>query len=241
MEWEATALGILSVSLSTMSSVPLLVLLTVSWNCDESIDQPPHASHLWLAIHALPRLDIPTANEGAINGGRVSFLDINAKTRELVDAGLAYKLIRARDGNIVRSSSDLDFSGIDRLCSAQFCEKGTYGLASDIFFTGEETDGGTEFAVNAVNGHMYAVPWMGRAAWESEYLFLCCLFRMVSGSFSQRYLSLNARIGVTMFDQPDADHIAVLIGDDRGTYSFCCLIWSSRSISSHHRFALNVV
>jgi hypothetical protein len=161
-----------------MSSVPILVLLTVSWKCDESIDQPPRASHLCLAMQThFPRSDIPTANEGAINGGRVSFLDIDAKTRKLVDAGLAYKLIRARDGNIVRSSGDLDFSGIDRLCSAQFFEKGTYGLESDIFFTGEETDGGTEFAVNAVNGHMYAVPWMGRAAWESEYSFLFCLFQ----------------------------------------------------------------
>lgn len=113
--------------------------------------------------------DIPSANEGAINGARVSILDIDAKTRQLVDAALAYKLIRSRNGEIVRSNDDLDFGGIARLCSAQFFEAGTsYGLENDIFFTGEETSDGTEFAVNAVNGQMHAVPAMGRAAWESK-------------------------------------------------------------------------
>jgi 2',3'-cyclic-nucleotide 2'-phosphodiesterase / 3'-nucleotidase / 5'-nucleotidase len=177
----------------------------------------------WLFTRFLRLLDIPTANEGAINGGRVSFLDIDAKTRKLLDAGLAYKLIRARNGDIVRSSGDLDFSGIDRLF-----EKGTYGLESDIFFTGEETDGGTEFAVNAVNGHMYAVPWMGRAAWESEYSFLCCFYWNSQRFFLTTLPSLNVRTGVTMFDQPDADHVALLIGDDRGKYSFLLSFSSSR-------------
>jgi hypothetical protein len=43
-----------------------------------------------------------------------------------------------------------------------------------------------------------------------------------------------------MFDQPDADHIAVLIGDDRGKYSFLLSSWTSHWFFSHHNLALNV-
>jgi serralysin len=44
-----------------------------------------------------------------------------------------------------------------------------------------------------------------------------------------------------MFDPPDADHIAVLIGDDRGMYdSFLLSFWSSHCFFSHHNLALNV-
>jgi len=42
--------------------------------------------------------------------------------------------------------------GISRLCSANYFARGEYGLENDIFFTGEETGDGTEFAMDATTG-----------------------------------------------------------------------------------------
>jgi hypothetical protein len=57
-----------------------------------------------------------------------------------------------------------------------------------MFFTGEESYGGTEFVVDTATNTMYAVPWMGRAGWES----------------------------VTELDTGNTENVAILIGDDRG-------------------------
>jgi len=62
------------------------------------------------------------------------------------------------------------------------------GFADTIFFTGEETDGGTEFALDVANNELWALPWLGVAAWES----------------------------VTELDTGSQDHVALIIGDDRG-------------------------
>ena len=166
--------------------------------------------------------DIPTVNDGdPFAGGRVSFLDIDAKTRKLLDAGLAYKLIRNRNGDIVREAGDLENGALDRLCSAQFFAKGTYGLQDDLFFTGEETDGGTEFVLNTKTGQLHAAPYMGRAAWESKlHIAGFDVHRKfeAADSLTRGYDDVVHlfRTGATMFDQPDENHIAVLGGDDRG-------------------------
>jgi len=113
-----------------------------------------------------------------LTGARVSYFNINAKTRKLMDAGLAFKSIRNRAGKLVKKPEDLDFiagEGINRLCSANFFEGGKYGLEDDIFFTGEESGGGTELALNAKTGQVEAAPWMGRAAWESKFCVTCYL------------------------------------------------------------------
>lgn len=132
------------------------------------------------------------ANGTQLTGGRVSFFDINKNTRELEDAGLAYDTIINRAGEVVDEASDLDFMGLDRLCSAQYIEANQFGdnrgLIDSLFFTGEETDGGTEFALDPETNTLYAVPWMGRAAWEN----------------------------VTQLDTGTTDKVALLIGDDRG-------------------------
>ncbi|MGB3555569.1 MAG: alkaline phosphatase PhoX, partial [Jannaschia sp.] len=62
------------------------------------------------------------------------------------------------------------------------------GLEDGMFFTGEESYGGTEFVVDTATDTMYAVPWMGRAGWES----------------------------VTELDTGNTENVAILIGDDRG-------------------------
>ncbi len=131
------------------------------------------------------------ANGTELTGARVSYFDINKETRELEDAGLAYDTIVNRAGEIVDEASDLEFEGINRLCSAQYIGAhqfgGGRGLEDSMFFTGEETFGGTEFVIDSATNTMYAVPWMGRAAWES----------------------------VTELDPGTTDKVAILIGDDR--------------------------
>lgn len=131
------------------------------------------------------------ANGTELTGARVSFFDIDKETLELEDAGLAYDTIINRAGEEVDEASDLDFEGINRLCSAQYIEAQQFGdgrgLTDSLFFTGEETGGGTEFVIDPATDTMYAVPWMGRAAWES----------------------------VTELDTGTTDKVAILVGDDR--------------------------
>ena len=126
------------------------------------------------------------ANGTTLRGARVSYFDINKNNRKLVDVGLAYDTIIDRAGNVVTAASD--FEDLNRLCSSVLFEAGTFGLVDDIYFTGEETGGGTEFALDVDNGVLYALPWLGRAAWEN----------------------------VTMLDTGDPNTVAILVGDDRG-------------------------
>jgi|GEM_PF-105805 hypothetical protein len=132
------------------------------------------------------------ANGTFLEGARVSYFDINKDTRTLEATGLAYDTIYNRAGEVVDSPDDLVFGGFDRFCSAQYIEAEQFGagrgLVDDIFFTGEETDGGTEFALDPDTNTLYAVPWMGLAAWES----------------------------VTELDTGTTDKVALLVGDDRG-------------------------
>ncbi|MEN9568454.1 MAG: hypothetical protein RLZZ69_3650, partial [Cyanobacteriota bacterium] len=131
------------------------------------------------------------ANGTELTGARVSFFDINKETLELKDSGLAYDKIFNRAGEEVDEASDLEFEGIDRTCSAQYVEAHQFsddrGLEDNLFFTGEETDGGTEFVLDPATNTLHAVPSMGRAAWEN----------------------------VTELDTGTTDKVAFLVGDDR--------------------------
>ncbi len=133
-----------------------------------------------------------TSDDVQLTGARVSYFDINKDTRQLESTGLAYNKIYNRAGELVDEASDLEFEGLNRLCSAQYIEAEQFGegrgLVDSMFFTGEEADGGTEFALDPDTNTLYALPWMGRAAWES----------------------------VTELDTGTTDKIALLIGDDRG-------------------------
>lgn len=131
------------------------------------------------------------ANGTELIGARVSYFDIDKDTRTIVAAGLAYDTIINRAGEVVDEATDLEFEGINRLCSAQYIEAHQFGdgigLEDALFFTGEETDGGTEFAIDPATRTMYALPWLGRAAWEN----------------------------VTELNTGTANKVALLIGDDR--------------------------
>jgi len=133
----------------------------------------------------------------SLTGARVSYFDIDRATRSVEKAGLAYNAVYNRRGRLVYQVSDFfvpggddvnSEGGLNRLCSANGVRAGEYGFVDDIFFTGEETGGGTEWALDVARGELWAVPAMGRAAWES----------------------------VAAIDPPDENHVALLIGDDRG-------------------------
>ncbi len=131
------------------------------------------------------------ANGTELTGGRVSFFDLNKETLQLEDAGLAYDTIINRNGEEVDEATDLEYEGLNRLCSAHYIEANQFGedrgLKDSLFFTGEETAGGTEFVLDPATNTLHAVPWMGRAAWEN----------------------------VTELDTGTSDKVAFLVGDDR--------------------------
>jgi glycerophosphoryl diester phosphodiesterase len=129
----------------------------------------------------------------SLTGARVSKLVFDKETRELIAMGPAYDTIYNRAGNMVDLWNGLDTvstSGLNRLCSAGSFVAGQAGFVDDIFLTGEETGGGTEFALDVANGELWAAPWMGLAAWESV-----------------------AALEIPGFNNT---HVAVLVGDDRG-------------------------
>jgi len=130
------------------------------------------------------------ASGASLTGARVSKLIFQKDTRELVDMGPAYDTIHNRAGEIVDEASDLEFGGLNRLCSAGSFVAGQAGFVDDVFLTGEETYGGTEFALDVAAGKLWALPWLGRAGWESV-----------------------AALEIPGFNRT---HVAILVGDDRG-------------------------
>jgi serralysin len=131
------------------------------------------------------------ANGTELTGARVSYFDINVDSFEIEDAGLAFDTIYNRAGESVDDPSDLEFGGLNRFCSAQYIPANQFGegqgIVDNIFFTGEETGGGTEYALDAATGELWAVPAMGVAAWES----------------------------VTEIDTGNTNQVAFMVGDDR--------------------------
>ncbi|GCL38306.1 hypothetical protein SR1949_34200 [Sphaerospermopsis reniformis] len=131
-------------------------------------------------------------NGTQLPGARINYFDVDKRTLKIVDAGLAFDTIINRKGEVVDAAADLQFSGIQRFCSAALFEANQFGagigLADRIFFSGEETYGGTQFALDTKTNVLYAVPAFGRAAWEN----------------------------VTELNTGRTDKVAFLIGDDRG-------------------------
>jgi hypothetical protein len=128
----------------------------------------------------------------SMTGARISYFDIDKFSKDIVDAGLAYNIIYDANGDIATDTSflpeDQEGGGFTRFCSAvlvdplEFGRKGNgngnaygagRGIEDRIFFTGEETGGdftgtgGAEWALDVETGAIWAVPAMGRGAWEN--------------------------------------------------------------------------
>ena len=129
-------------------------------------------------------------NNTQLTGARVNFIDVDKRTFQITNAGLAYDTIINRAGKVVSAAADLEYLGIQRFCSAALFEANQFGagngLADRIFFSGEEALGGTQFALDIATNTLHAVPWFGRASWEN----------------------------VTEINTGTTDKVAFLIGDD---------------------------
>ncbi len=148
-----------------------------------------------LANHELASADgyqYTLANGTQLPGARVSYFDVDKRTFQITNAGLAYNKIVNRKGEVVDAATDLEFGGINRFCSGALVEAHQFGagigLKDRIYFAGEETGGGTQFALDTATNTLYAVPWFGRAAWEN----------------------------ITEINTGTTDKVAFIIGDDRG-------------------------
>ena len=147
------------------------------------------STHEFLATMGYP---YTLRNGTVLEGGRISYFDINRTTRRVERAGLAYRRVRDRDYRTVKHAPQLNegtdpTEGINLLCSAWFANAGEHGFVDNIFFAGEETTNGQLFALDVDSRVLYAVPMAGRAAFEN----------------------------VAPVNTGDPNTIALVIGDDR--------------------------
>jgi hypothetical protein len=129
-------------------------------------------------------------NNISLKGARVSYFDIDKATRKIVDAGAAYHTIYDATGaigtldtivslpvDVTYKGNDISaFQGLSRFCSSQLVDPDDFkkgGVEDIIYFTGEEDGGnfnpvgGAEWALDVENNELWAVPKMGRGAWEN--------------------------------------------------------------------------
>lgn len=151
-----------------------------------------------------------------MGGARVSYFDIDKSTREVVDSGLAYNTIYDATGAVASDTSFLTepyapffggppgspLEGFSRFCSGSLFEPHEFGrgrgLEDRIHFAGEEDGGGfnsvggAEWALDPETGNFWALPDLGRGAWEN----------------------------VTVLDTGDSDTVAILLADDTEPFDF---------------------
>ena len=96
------------------------------------------------------------------SGARVSIFDIDKNTRQVTQGGLAIKSVIDAGGNTINAAN---FDGFNRYCSSVM--HGTAeGFTGNIYFMGEETSGGREYAIDTTTGTAYEMDW-AKAAWEN--------------------------------------------------------------------------
>ncbi len=118
-------------------------------------------------------------NGTALTGSRISFLDLDRRTLQLLNGGMAYGTIRDRQGRIVTTGFQVNevsqtIRGLSRLCSSQLIGAGTFHFVDTIYLTQEELPdplahpyGGTVWALDVERRTLHAVPAMGRMAGEN--------------------------------------------------------------------------
>jgi len=156
------------------------------------------------------------ANGTQLSGARVSFF----KVRRGVDAsgqvsisirraGLAYDTIYDRNGQEVNSpvqvnETGVGINGFDRFCSSNGIQAGKYGFVDDIYFCGEETGkpshphGGTQWALDIAHKQLWAVPALGRGAWENATPLDC---------------GLPGKVAIEMGDDTEGSPLYLYIGE----------------------------
>jgi hypothetical protein len=74
--------------------------------------------------------------------------------------------LNTSDGSIIGAQLAItDSQGYERLCSASLVEG--YGFQHPIYLTNEEVDDGLVLAIDAINGTVYELPWLGSFSHEN--------------------------------------------------------------------------
>lgn len=117
-------------------------------------------------------------NNGSLTisgGARISYFDIDKTSRQIVGSGIAYDAIYDRSSNLVTDTNQfndvLAKTTLDRFCSGSAFGRHSFGngigFEDPIYLAGEETNDGTQWALDIKNGNLWAVPRMGRGRWEN--------------------------------------------------------------------------
>jgi len=119
-------------------------------------------------------------NGTTLKGSRVSYLDLDRRTKDVIRGGQAFHTVYDRRGQVVTqafqiSQSNEGLSGFSRFCSAQLIQGGQYGFVDRIFLTHEEAadpishpHGGSLWALDVDSKRLHAVPAVGRMAFENS-------------------------------------------------------------------------
>ena len=128
------------------------------------------------------------ANGTELTGARVSFFDIDPATLAVCGAGTSPSTRSTTEAATGSHVPGISTSAASTACARAACmEVGELGFQDRVYLAGEESSGGTEFALDVDRGELWAVPALGRAAFEN----------------------------VAPLDSGDGDTVALLIGDDR--------------------------
>jgi secreted PhoX family phosphatase len=104
-------------------------------------------------------------------GTRISYFDIDKRTFQITNSGLAFDTVINREGKEVKAVTDLESGALSRFCSGGLIEANQFGagigLADRIYFAGEETTAGTQYALDVKTNTLHAVPFFGRAGFEN--------------------------------------------------------------------------
>ena len=92
--------------------------------------------------------------------------EYNSEEQEGQHAKVSKLRLNKTDGSIVGAELVIrDSQGYESLCSASLVEG--YGFEHPIFLTNEEADDGLVLAIDAINGTLYELPWVGRFSHEN--------------------------------------------------------------------------
>jgi len=100
-------------------------------------------------------------------GGRVSYFDIDIPTRTIVRGNLAISGIIDWQGREMDEDNKDEFGQLDRPCSSALFGEAE-GFADNIYFFGEETEGGRMWALDVATGAAYELGDFGNGAWENS-------------------------------------------------------------------------
>ena len=141
--------------------------------------------------------DIDTASKAIMRGGVAYSMIYDASRRIAANNGFAVSFRESRSGPMTTPDSD---DGFNRFCSGSLYEANAFGagkgLTQTVYFAGEEVGGissaagGQIWALDVGSGALWAVPAMGRGAWEN----------------------------VTEVDTGDTTHVAFILADDTAPF-----------------------